>query len=86
MAYKRLLLRRLRMARGLSQSELARIVGCGSSEICKIENGRETPYSIRAGKIADALKWQGSTEELLADDLNETQVEQAIRDALGCGR
>lgn len=86
MASKRHLLRRLRMARGLSQTDLARLVGCSGSEVSKIESGRITPYSIRARRIMDALKWRGSEEELFADDLDDAQVEQVLRDALGCGR
>ena len=44
-----------RKKKGLSQEALAREVGCSSSMIAKIEQGKKTPSMAMAEKIAQRL-------------------------------
>ena len=53
-----------RERRGMSQAELARLVGCNPTSISRIESGKEPPFPIRGQKIADALEWEGDYMEL----------------------
>lgn len=48
-------LRDLRVAAGLSQSELARKIGCAPSYICDLERGRRGPMLGTLAPLADAI-------------------------------
>lgn len=43
--------------RGLTQTELARRVGCNRVTVCKLVNGWEIPRPTRVKAIAEALDW-----------------------------
>lgn len=47
--------KRLRLARGLSQDELADVIGIQTSAISHIENRRGNPTMITLERLADAL-------------------------------
>lgn len=52
---------------GISQAELARRIGANPTSISRIESGKEPPFRLRSKRIADALGWKGSEDELFAD-------------------
>lgn len=58
----------LRVARGLSQSALARAAGCSAAHLCDIENGRRSPSPGLASRLASALRV--SLVAILADPDN----------------
>ena len=64
-----------RQMKHLSQSELARKSGLSRQTVIMVEQGKQSPTSVTAKKIADAL---GSTIEQIffADDVNT-----GVRDA-----
>jgi len=47
--------KRLRMAKGLSQAQLADVVGCREQHISRIENGAMSPSSELLFALADAF-------------------------------
>lgn len=49
-------LRELRLARGLTQEQLARKIDVGLDAVRKWERGRRTPMLDMAAKLADALE------------------------------
>lgn len=49
-------IRSARLKAGLSQKELAALVGCTQVHISSIENGQKSPSAALAKKIADVLK------------------------------
>ncbi|WP_158094472.1 helix-turn-helix transcriptional regulator [Olsenella sp. An290] len=53
-----------REKQGLTQAALARVAWLNSSELSKMERGRTVPYEEQARRIAAALGWEGSLEEL----------------------
>lgn len=46
---------RLRLAKGLTQSQLAEAVGCYAKDICRWERGEHRPSAESAIKLARAL-------------------------------
>lgn len=48
-------LKRLRMARGYTQSEFAEVIGCDVVTYSKIENGRIMPSDLLLEQIAEEL-------------------------------
>lgn len=76
---KRMLLRRLRLARGLTQKALAERAGCSAVSVARIEGGLEPPYPKRGAKIAAALGWCGDYETLYSNELTDQEVEEALR-------
>ncbi|QNS06009.1 helix-turn-helix domain-containing protein [Streptomyces xanthii] len=50
------LVRRWRQERGLSQTELAQLIGTGQAAISRIENGRDVPTLPLLTRIATALE------------------------------
>ena len=58
-----------RRARGLTQAQLALLVGCAPKTIGGIERGRLAPSSILLRGFAMALGFQDDAETLLADAL-----------------
>lgn len=85
MQRKRMLLRRLRLARGLTQKALAERAGCPVVSVARIEGGLEPPYPKRGAKIADALGWCGDNDALYSDELTEQEVEEALRACISSG-
>jgi transcriptional regulator with XRE-family HTH domain len=53
-----LALRYYRQRRGLSQKDLAALVGSRQATICRIERGELRPSDDLLGRIADALEFQ----------------------------
>ena len=66
MQEKKLKVRELQREYG-SQAKLARETGIGAASISRIMRGLEPPYPNRARKIADALHWEGTLEELFSE-------------------
>lgn len=54
-------------ARGLTQAKLARKADVNESSMSRIVRGVEPAYSGRGQRIADALGWEGSWEELFEE-------------------
>lgn len=79
MTKKRMLLRRLRLARGLTQKALAEKAGCSVVSVARIEGGLEPPYPKRGANIAAALGWHDDGETLFSNELTEQEVEDALR-------
>lgn len=53
--------------KGISQSEAARLSGVNQTNLCRIVNGLEQPFSKRGKRIADAIGWTGSVDELFSE-------------------
>jgi len=62
-------LKELRKAAGLSQAELAKMVGCAQSTIFWLEKGNRLPHRSLAQRVANALNVPIS--ELCSDNLQE---------------
>ena len=60
-----LLIKKLRIDRGLSQAAFARKCELCAPTVCNIETGRMRPYRTQIEKIVAALDWQGDPEELV---------------------
>lgn len=58
-------LKKYRVAKGLSQSQLSRIIGVKSQTICMYESGVRTPKAEILKKLATALDC--SVDDLLSD-------------------
>ena len=62
-----LLVKQERIARGMSQSKLARLADINQASMCRIEHGKEPAYPNRGKRIADALGWTGDPMELFEE-------------------
>ena len=58
-----------RLEKGISQSELARMIGTQRSNICRLESGAQNPSLDTVLKIADAL---GMTASLMLENKEES--------------
>jgi transcriptional regulator with XRE-family HTH domain len=47
--------KRLRESRGMTQRQLAALIGMNDSEICRIENGERNPLATTAARLAKAF-------------------------------
>lgn len=56
-----------RRKQGLSQSKLARKADVNATSLSRIEAGKEPPYPHRGKRIADALGWTGTVEDLFRE-------------------
>lgn len=76
MEYKKLgaNVRKYRKIAGLTQEELAEIIGCSNSHIGQIENGRGVPSLDMMVKIANALGVMIDQFVVLDGELRETQT------------
>ena len=66
--------RTLRTVRGLSQEELAKLVGISRVYITGIENGTMTPNESIADRIRTALDWPANTDEAFAILAGKTEA------------
>ena len=64
-------IRRLRVAQGSRQEDLAEKCGCSSSHIGQIENGRVKPSLDMTVRIANALN--ATTDQLLAHEFSHPE-------------
>ncbi len=62
-------MRHERLARGLSQAELARRSGLNASTICQAEAGRFRLYPSQLGKLAQALGVPADQAETLLSEV-----------------
>jgi transcriptional regulator with XRE-family HTH domain len=63
-----MVLRRVRLARGLQQREPARLCGLGISDVCRIELGRRTPPLDRLIRLCTVLGVRPSEVLRMAED------------------
>lgn len=82
MSNKTLLVRRLRMARGLTQREAAIRSELSPSDYGKMENGVLRPYPRQAARVADALGWEGYPPDLFTA-VPEQEAEKIIAEVFG---
>lgn len=68
-----LVVEQVRKSQGLSQSALARLAGVNQTSMSKIERGKEPAFPHRGQRIADALGWEGTLEELFAEVEDEKE-------------
>jgi len=81
------LIRKLRVSRGLSQSELARRIGSSSSYLCRIEAGERMPSPPMMLKMSKALgceyeKLLGASGVLESDALPSKSRQPSVREEL----
>ena len=57
----------LRISQRMSQSELARRARVNQTSMSRIERGLEPAFPRRGARIAEALEWTGSLEELFGE-------------------
>ena len=60
-------IKKLLREKNVKQSELANLTSINEATISLIVNGRLRPYPVQAKKIALALGFEGSTEELFSE-------------------
>lgn len=68
---------RIRLERGLSQTELGKRAGMTHSQISDIENGKRQPYPRNAKKLADAL--MVDLDDILGDPDSPWGLQASIR-------
>lgn len=76
------LVRRLRMARGLTQREAATRSALSPADYGKMENGVLRPYPRQAARVADALGWDGYPPDLFSA-VPEQEAEKIIAEVFG---
>lgn len=79
---KRELLRRVRMCKGLNQADLAQLANVYAPRICRIESGKCEPFRPEAQRIATALNWTGTVEDLFRVDATEKEIQEALKEAI----
>ena len=62
-----LVVKQERLKQGISGAELARRAGLNSATVSQAERGIMKPYPVQAEKMAKALNWQGSPQELFIE-------------------
>jgi transcriptional regulator with XRE-family HTH domain len=64
----------LRLDRGWSKSKLASEAGMSASTVGQIENGNLVPYASQRAKLARALGFKGSPDDLFVELHEEAQT------------